>query len=113
MSDAIKWLEDCGWRGWTEDQLTGEITTSHGDTFKDAHEFRGWLSEQRWPRPRNGGRNVPKKTEDLVTAAPEMLAELKSIVDQSERNPFLAIGMLVEHHSKIREVIAKTEGKNK
>jgi hypothetical protein len=35
MSNAIEWLEQCGWAGWLEDQLTGEIVVDNGDTFRD------------------------------------------------------------------------------
>lgn len=53
-----KWLSDCGWCGWLEDLLTGEVVTHHGDAFASVTELRGWLeSLPKWPRVRN----VPKK----------------------------------------------------
>lgn len=38
-----------------------------------------------------------------------MLEELRNVVRQAESNPFLAAGMLVEHHSNIRAVIADAD----
>lgn len=40
--------------------------------------------------------------------------ELQNVVSQADYNPFLAVGILLEHHSKIKEVlmvIAASEGK--
>lgn len=48
----------------------------------------------------------------LIAAAPEMLEALKYVLALSEGNSCLAVGMLVEHHSKIRQVIAKAEGES-
>lgn len=37
----------------------------------------------------------------------EMLAALQNVVRQAEANPFLSVGMLVEHHSNIRALVAR------
>lgn len=58
-----------------------------------------------------GRRDVAEANARLYAAAPEMLEALLNVVKQAESNPFLAIGMLLEHHSEIRAVIAKAEGR--
>jgi hypothetical protein len=63
MSEAFEWIKSGGWAGWLEDQLTGEVITSEGDTFKSADELKKYLSDlPTWPRPdRQGQRRIPKR----------------------------------------------------
>lgn len=46
----------------------------------------------------------------LIAAAPDLLAELENVLHQAEVNPFLCVGMLIEHHSNVRAVIARAKG---
>lgn len=43
----------------------------------------------------------------LVALLPDMLTELGNILRQAQANPFLSVGMLIEHHSKLNELKAK------
>jgi hypothetical protein len=38
---------------------------------------------------------------------------LESVAARAKTSPFLALGMLVEHHSNIRAVIAKARGRER
>lgn len=59
-SRDIEWLRSCGWAGWLEDQITGEVVTSHGEVFTSASGLRTRLEKlPGWPRLRDGARNVP------------------------------------------------------
>lgn len=59
----------------------------------------------------SGGAANPSEIARLIAEAPSLLAELKNVVAQAETNPFLAVGMLLEHHSNIRAIIARVEGR--
>lgn len=50
-----------------------------------------------------------QKQADLFASSPSMLNELLNLVNQAEQNPFLSIGMFLEHHSRIRQIIAKLQ----
>lgn len=57
---ALEWLNDCGWRGWLHDQLTGEMCNSYGDKWESPAKLQDWLQRlSPWPRARF--RNVPRK----------------------------------------------------
>lgn len=49
------------------------------------------------------------EVDPLIT---DMYEELLNVLKQAEANPFLSVGMLLEHHSKIKEVLATvTDGR--
>lgn len=64
---ALRWLRDCDWRGWLQDQLDGSIVTSEGVRFDSARALRRWLlSLERWPKVRNVpycGDHAPREKE--------------------------------------------------
>lgn len=80
----IKWLIDCGWAGWCQDLLTGEIYTAAGDTFAGAKELRAWLqSVPPWPpltKDFEGHmtRDVPKRRPKRIYLKPVKLRKSRA-----------------------------------